>query len=649
MNKITTKLLHCRIGVILILILFSLVPIEAQYVDSLRAILKTDIPDTTRGLVYNKLSDYFNRRDVDLASKYLDTVETIDAYVSLPGKEMELLVLHGLLADRRQVFDTANMYYRQAIALQRPVFKDSTFLAEAYYRLGNMNRRQGKNEKAIENLILSKEIFHKLNNPNDAAGSDVVLGIIYQNSGQYEKAIKYYTSAYNEFKNVNHYDNMASCILNIAVAYGRQKNHEAALLKYDEAEKIAQNVSDNEGLLAYIYGNRSNANAQLKRPEKAYENGLLAYELRKEKGSPEERATSLANLGAILIDLGRDEEALIKMEEAKKIVEESDGMLETKRRIYGTLFYFYKDNNWNKKATDAASTYITLKDSLRNIELEKKVLELNEKYESEKKETEIELLNTKNELSQSKLSASRRQTYGLLGGLLLFGGLLFNTFRLNRKTQSQNVIISKSLDEKEILLREIHHRVKNNLQFISSLLGLQTEHISDQKALNALQEGQDRVQSMALIHQNLYQEDNLTGVDMKDYFVKLIHSLFDSYNIREDQVALQLEIGDLNLDVDTVIPIGLIVNELISNSLKYAFPDDRKGVINISLSEAQGILNLTVKDDGIGFPQEINNRLGDSFGYKLIHAFTEQLEADLKIDGLNGTRVDLKIKSYELV
>jgi len=126
-------------------------------------------------------------------------------------------------------------------------------------------------------------------------------------------------------------------------------------------------------------------------------------------------------------------------------------------------------------------------------------------------------------------------------------------------------------------LKEIHHHIKNNLQFISALLGLQTDHVSDQVALDALQDGQDRVQSMPLIHPDLYQRDDLASVNVQEYFVKLIEGLFDSYNIHPDDITLHLEVVNLDLDVDTVVPIGLIVNELVSNCLQYAFSDGEQG------------------------------------------------------------------------
>ena len=176
---------------------------------------------------------------------------------------------------------------------------------------------------------------------------------------------------------------------------------------------------------------------------------------------------------------------------------------------------------------------------------------------------------------------------------------------------------------------------------------LQSQHIEDEEVLGVLQEGQDRVQSMALIHQHLYQENNLTGVNLKDYFIKLIRGLFDSYNIRKDKVDLTLDIEDLNLDVDSVIPIGLVVNELVSNSLKYAFPDQEKGNINVMLKEVDDVLILQVSDDGIGLHSDMQTALGNSFGFRLIHVFKDQLKANLEIDGTAGTKVTLRSKKYK--
>ena len=173
--------------------------------------------------------------------------------------------------------------------------------------------------------------------------------------------------------------------------------------------------------------------------------------------------------------------------------------------------------------------------------------------------------------------------------------------------------------------------------------------MSDAKALDVLQQGQNRVRSMALIHQNLYQEDNLTGVGVQQYFSKLINGLFVSNNIHEDRIGLDLEVDNLNLDVDTIVPIGLVTNELITNSLKYAFPDDRRGTISVRLEDKDKKLCLQIKDDGVGMTKDQYDGLGTSFGYKLVKALVEQMRGEMEIDYGSGMVVLIKLELYKLV
>lgn len=193
--------------------------------------------------------------------------------------------------------------------------------------------------------------------------------------------------------------------------------------------------------------------------------------------------------------------------------------------------------------------------------------------------------------------------------------------------------IQKQNQEKELLLKEIHHRVKNNLQTVSSLLNLQSEHIEDDSVKEAVAEGQHRVQSMALIHQKLYQRENLAAIEMKDYLGQLGEGLLESFGVDANRVQIKLEMQELELDVDSAIPIGLIVNELLTNSLKYAFPDERKGEITLSLDlTAEKILSMKLKDDGVGI-DGVKNSKGTAFGSQLIRLLTRQL---------GGKRIELE-------
>ena len=316
---------------------------------------------------------------------------------------------------------------------------------------------------------------------------------------------------------------------------------------------------------------------------------------------------------------------------------------------YKRIYKSYKKLQDYPNALAYHEKYLMLSDSIKQEEVLKSLVELETKYETSQKEKAIALLNSENQLQELQLSTAKRQNIIIVIGFLaalFIAGLLFYFYQ---QKQKDNAIITKALKEKELLLREIHHRVKNNLQVISSLLSLQSRFIEDENALEAIKEGRDRVKSMALIHQNLYQEDNLTGIKVQAYFEKLFNSLFNSYNISPERIKLDTDIQNINLDVDTIIPLGLIVNELVSNALKHAFPGNRNGTIRIQLKEDPKGLQLQVADNGIGWKREINIEQSDSFGFRMINAFKNRLEAQLEIENNNGAQITMLIKEYEKV
>lgn len=275
-------------------------------------------------------------------------------------------------------------------------------------------------------------------------------------------------------------------------------------------------------------------------------------------------------------------------------------------------------------------------------------LDLEAKYSKEKQDQQITVLEKDNILQEVKLKQQRIYLIGGAIGLMIISILSFFIYRLYIKLAGQNSKISRALKEKDFLLREIHHRVKNNLQVISSLLSLQSRQIKDEEIKRAINEGRSRVRSMALIHQNLYQNENLTGVNVAHYMSKLVHELFDTYKIDQNKIALNLDIQEMELDVDTMVPLGLILNELVSNCLKHAFPDNRSGSIFVSLEHKSDNLHLKVKDNGIGTTL-VELEESNSFGNRLIKAFSQKLKAELEVIDADGTEVIMLIKKFKKV
>jgi len=205
---------------------------------------------------------------------------------------------------------------------------------------------------------------------------------------------------------------------------------------------------------------------------------------------------------------------------------------------------------------------------------------------------------------------------------------------LNNDLENKNSLLDKKNQENEVLLKEIHHRVKNNLEMVSSLLTLQSEQIDDQNTKEAITEGKNRVNSIGIVHQKLYQGTNLGAVEMKDYLLSLSESILDSFGA-DERIDLKINMEKLELDIDTAIPLGLIINELLTNTIKYAFPNSEKGVIIINLEKQNNnTLHLEVSDNGVG---KLGIIQGTGFGEQLISLLTHQLNGTMKEKIKNGT------------
>jgi two-component sensor histidine kinase/ABC-type amino acid transport substrate-binding protein/PAS domain-containing protein len=207
--------------------------------------------------------------------------------------------------------------------------------------------------------------------------------------------------------------------------------------------------------------------------------------------------------------------------------------------------------------------------------------------------------------------------------------------------------LQNSLDEKEILLKEIHHRVKNNMQIISSLLNLQSRNIKDDKIMELFKQSQNRVKSMALIHEKLYSDSNFAQIDIASYINTLSNYLFRNFSNLSAEIELEIDTDDIMVDIDTAIPYGLIINELVTNCLKYAFPGDGSGKVQISFKKKGDSHLLTVKDNGVGISKSIDLKKTETLGFQLVKALTDQLHGHLEINHSDGTEVIVRCKSKQ--
>lgn len=274
-------------------------------------------------------------------------------------------------------------------------------------------------------------------------------------------------------------------------------------------------------------------------------------------------------------------------------------------------------------------------------------------------EVEESLIDWDQLLSGRIRNFSREQTYVRKDGQLLSANVTVSLVRDTNDSPNYFVAVfediterkeyerqlEESVKEKEVLLKEVHHRVKNNMQVISSILNLQSSYIEDETALGILRESQDRIKSMSFVHESLYQSKTLSEVNFAEYIQNITRNLYHSYARPEGGIDLQFDLESIYLNLDTSIPCGLIINEVVSNSLKYAFLGRERGVIAIQFAKlSDGKLKLIVSDDGIGLPDSFDIENAESLGLQLVTTLVTQISGQLEIDNSAGTKFTIVFK-----
>lgn len=612
-----------------------------------------------------KIDNWISLSRQALASNYKQARLYADSALELAELrkyESRKYAAHERIADAEQSsanYDTSFIHY--SIVYEYFLRKNQkSEAARILNRMGENKRLTDDYKTALIYFQRSIKIHTELKDTNEIGSCQISIGVMYAVKGDFKEAVKYFNDAINTFRSVRNYDREHLTLLNMGGLYREFGEHEKSI-EYSLKAKEYFKKNGNEKRAAIASYNLGVAYFEIDRLQESkaeYSKCLPVFEKLGDKLRINGTLMRLAD-----IEL-KQENVDLSMQYAIKALKGVDeiGSLSTKVHLYKLISEIYRTKNDYKSALEYRILYEGMRDSINSQSLSEKLAELEKKYQSERQNLKLEELSAKSKLAerdkiiaQKKIKEQRNFQAVLIGIsllILLIAALIYNRYDIKRRNnnvlEEKNAIIQRSLNEKELLLNEIHHRVKNNLQFIRSMLNLQSRYVHDKHAASVLLDINNRVQTMALVHQKLYQEDNLKGVEMKSFLNSLIENLVYSFKIERNALELKTDIDTITLDIDIANSIGLIINELLTNAIKYALPENGRGSLEIILKQEADTLLLRVADSGSGYKDPEHSKDTGQFGIKLIYALAEKLKADIKLYNLNGAVAEIRIPNTKV-
>ncbi len=647
---------------ILLVVLMHSICLTAQTLADSLIMSVAHLADTTQIQQLNLLAVQNFNKDVNtsrvLAQKALEkSIET-----KYQNGEAESSRIVGSVFSRQGKYPQAMEMFRKAETIFTTLGNNNG-LAEVSGNMGLVYIQQGQYPNALEAFNKALKMWSQANRMDKAVLMEENIGMVHFRQEDYQGALKYFTGCYDSYKNQGNEPSASKILVNLGATYNRLKMHAQALDAHLKALAFFERTNSVTGM-GITYNNIGNVYVETKNYQKAIEYFDKSLKLKQKQNDKLGTSISLRNIAEAYLFINNLEKAKECVDQSLKIAEEI-GAKEQIKDAYDVLARMYEKTRDYERALAFEKKKAQARDSLFSSDKTEQISRMRTIYETEKaeqraalvrlkaerdlekKDAAIAVLNKENELKNTQRNFFIGMAVSLLAIVLLIFYLYQSKQKSNKLLSEKNALIERTLEEREGLLKEIHHRVKNNLQIISSLLSLQSKKLTDFEAKDAITESRNRVKSMSLIHEQLYQENTISGVEMKDYIERLISSLTSSYGVDTDMIEIKIDAENILLDVDSAIPLGLIINELISNSMKYAFPHQQAGNILVSLHQTYNELQLIVKDNGIGF--DAAKTSNQSFGLSMVNSLMRKLKADMKIMSDAGTTTELIIRDFKMV
>lgn len=602
-----------------------------SYLEELETDYRTLTIDTLRYAALNDLAYYTHSRDLK------KSLMLTNRGLKMTRKDKNLLwegrfqITEGAILLRMEQLDSAYAVLQDA---KEKVSKND--LPHLYTQLGYVFERKGDIMRAADYALEAERIGNELNDNRAIAQAFSDLSNLYWKYSDFDKGLEYGLKSVELFEDRNlndmDYDFVLYVVGNNLMSL---KEHQEALRYFQHANAIGKrygfynNLSDINISLVDLY-------TELNQFEEAELAGEDAVKYAQLIDNDFLLMRSWLAIGRLRLFQGRYNDAIELIHKSLDVATPDFGDKFYLSQAYERLSKAYAKSHSYKEAIDAFEVYDSLKKEVFVENSNKRMSLLQSEFDLADKESTIQGME-----ERIKKQSSTQSLITIIAGLLLILLLvLYVTYENNRK---KNILLEQQNEEKEFLLKEIHHRVKNNLGIVSSLLDLQAEKIKDPKIISAIEESRNRVYSMSMIHQKLYQGENLSSIGMKEYLIDLSQHILDSYG-GEGRIDFEYKLEEMELDVDSAIPMGLIVNELLTNSFKHAFPENVNGKIEITCCHiAENRILLQVSDDGIGLLEfDKEDDQGRGFGTQLIDLLIQQLDGSIMTVNGIGTKIRME-------
>lgn len=623
-----------RLKLLLLFILPLLTLAQAQTITNLQLELKKETNSEKKLELINEMVSIAFEQNMEQALVFAKQGVAFADKVKDKNWQPKFYEMQGRMHANLLQLDSASIFFLKAEKGYSAV-NNKEGLAKTYFKMAWVSRKKGNLDTALQKDLEGLKMMESIDNKAGICDAMTRISDDLTQQNRLEEALDYAEKAIAIADKFNLTTEKFYVNFNAANVAMASKKYQQSFSFYDKALSIAK--EQNMGLPTYadVSNGRGNALKRLGKNKDALADYQKAMEYAKTANYQNAINTVTANLGEINLILGNYKEALKYQLETVKLQEGSNEKANLVENYHHVSTIYSKLGDY-KTALEYKQKAYDLRDRIASIESDAKMSEMLTKYETKKKEETISTQKTT--ISQQKLIKSL-----FIGLAVLLLGLLIIGYISYQNRAKKNRLLAIKNAENELLLKEIHHRVKNNLEIVSSLLALQSSQIDDQSTKDAMQESQNRVNSIGIVHQKLYQGTNLGAIEMKDYVLNLSESILDSFGA-DEKVELELAMEKLDLDIDTAVPLGLIINELITNTVKYAFPNGENGKLTIKLErKANSILQLIVADNGVGKSGVLQ---GTGFGGQLISLLTHQLNGTMQEQNDNGTIVtfDFKLK-----